>query len=90
MGMSKGVMAAPRNFRDTSGVRFTRRRLTERTEIGGSPECLELDAFADAYYGSGLGGLEQSRRQIDMLNVLCSQMVEATELGFGELAHVAC
>ena len=72
------------------GVRFTKGRLTEGTEIGGSAEFLKSIAFADVYHDRGVGRLGGSYRRSEILNARHSEVVVENELALDKLAHIIC
>ena len=72
-----------------AGVRFTKGRLAEGTEIGDSAEFLKSMAFADVYHDAGVGRLGGSSRRSEILNARHSEVVE-NELPLNKLTHIIC
>ena len=72
------------------GVRFTKGRLSEGAEIGGSAEFLRSIAFADVYHDAGVGRLGESNRRGEILNARHSEVVIEDQLALDKLVHIIC
>ena len=72
------------------GVKFTRGRLTPRTEIGSSAEFLRSMNFAHIYHDSAVGRLGASNRRSDILNARHSEVIVRDELSLSHAKHIVC
>ena len=72
------------------GVRFTRGRLTESSEIGETARFLRDTKFGDVYHDSGVGLWGESPRRPSILNARHAEVLVQDELPLDHLKHIVC